>query len=81
MQPCRGESRSVRSLLSIALARGALILGTFANAQAFSRPFSELPMNSMPEKLYEYACREGNYALPGLGERGLRCRMQRDGRN
>ena len=26
----------------------------------------EIPMNSVDEKIYEYACHEGNYALPGI---------------
>jgi hypothetical protein len=26
----------------------------------------ELPMNRTDEKLFEYACHEGNYALPGI---------------
>jgi hypothetical protein len=32
-----------------------------------SQPFSgELPMNATPDLMYEYACHEGNYALPGI---------------
>jgi len=26
----------------------------------------ELPMNAVEDKIYEYACHEGNYALPGI---------------
>ena len=30
-------------------------------------PYSgELPFNRMNEPIYEYACAEGNYALPGM---------------
>jgi hypothetical protein len=33
----------------------------------FVQPFSgELPLNATADKLYEYACHEGNYALPGI---------------
>lgn len=40
---------------------------TVEDPTTFSAPFSgELPMNATPEKLYEYACHEGNYALPGI---------------
>jgi hypothetical protein len=34
---------------------------------ALSQPFAgELPMNATPDQMYEYACHEGNYALPGI---------------
>jgi hypothetical protein len=34
---------------------------------ALSQPFAgELPMNATPDLMYEYACHEGNYALPGI---------------
>jgi hypothetical protein len=40
---------------------------TVEDPTAFSAPFSgELPMNFTPDKQYEYACHEGNYALPGI---------------
>jgi len=40
---------------------------TVDDPTTFTEPFSgELPMNYTPEKLYEYACHEGNYALPGI---------------
>ncbi|MCP5345448.1 MAG: hypothetical protein H7A04_01070 [Pseudomonadales bacterium] len=33
----------------------------------YSQPWSgELPMNAVDDKIYEYACHEGNYALPGI---------------
>jgi hypothetical protein len=33
----------------------------------FTLPFSgEVAMNATDEKMYEYACHEGNYALPGI---------------
>ena len=34
-----------------------------ALTQAFA---GELPMNATPDLMYEYACHEGNYALPGI---------------
>lgn len=34
---------------------------------ALAQPFAgELPMNATPDLMYEYACHEGNYALPGI---------------
>jgi hypothetical protein len=40
---------------------------TIDDAGAFTRPWSgEVAMNATDEKIYEYACHEGNYALPGI---------------
>ena len=40
---------------------------TVEDPAAFTRPFSgELPLNRTPEAIYEYACHEGNYAMPGI---------------
>ena len=40
---------------------------TVEDPTTFAQPFTgELPMNYTPEKMYEYACHEGNYALPGI---------------
>jgi hypothetical protein len=40
---------------------------TVEDPSTFAQPFSgELPLNATPGKLYEYACHEGNYALPGI---------------
>jgi hypothetical protein len=40
---------------------------TVEDPTVFSAAFSgELPMNFTPDKQYEYACHEGNYALPGI---------------
>ena len=40
---------------------------TVEDPTTFSQSFSgEVPMNATPGKLYEYACHEGNYALPGI---------------
>ena len=40
---------------------------TVTDPETFEQPFSgEIPWNLTDEKLYEYACHEGNYSLPGV---------------
>lgn len=40
---------------------------TVEDPENYSQPWSgELPMTDTGEKLFEYACHEGNYALPGI---------------
>jgi len=40
---------------------------TVEDPSTFTAPFSgELPFNRSDEPIYEYACHEGNYALPGI---------------
>ena len=40
---------------------------TVEDADTFTQPFSgEVAMNATREHIYEYACHEGNYALPGI---------------
>ena len=40
---------------------------TVDDPAVYSRPWSgELPMNAVQDQIYEYACHEGNYALPGI---------------
>jgi hypothetical protein len=40
---------------------------TVEDADTFMRPFSgEVAMNATRDNIYEYACHEGNYALPGI---------------
>ena len=40
---------------------------TVEDPDTFTQPFSgEVAMNATGEKIYEYACHEGNYALPGI---------------
>lgn len=40
---------------------------TVEDPENYSQPWSgELPMNKTSEQVYEYACHEGNYALPGI---------------
>ncbi len=40
---------------------------TVEDSENYSQPWSgELPMNQTAEQVFEYACHEGNYALPGI---------------
>jgi hypothetical protein len=40
---------------------------TMEDPSTFTAPFSgELPFNRIDEQIHEYACHEGNYALPGI---------------
>jgi hypothetical protein len=40
---------------------------TVEDPENYSQPWSgELPMNADGERVFEYACHEGNYALPGI---------------
>jgi len=40
---------------------------TIEDPKAFTAAWSgEVSMHATPEKIYEYACHEGNYALPGI---------------
>ena len=40
---------------------------TVDDPENYSQPWSgELPMNRSAEQIFEYACHEGNYALPGI---------------
>ncbi len=40
---------------------------TVEDPQNYTQPWSgELPMNHSMEQMFEYACHEGNYALPGI---------------
>lgn len=40
---------------------------TVDDPQVYSRAWTgELPMNAVEDQIYEYACHEGNYALPGI---------------
>jgi hypothetical protein len=40
---------------------------TIEDPDTFTKPFGgEVAMNATDEKIYEYACHEGNYALPGI---------------
>jgi hypothetical protein len=40
---------------------------TIEDPTTFTQPITgELPMNATPDLQFEYACHEGNYALPGI---------------
>jgi hypothetical protein len=40
---------------------------TVDDPQVYSAPWTgELPMSAVDDRIYEYACHEGNYALPGI---------------
>ncbi|MBC53457.1 MAG: hypothetical protein CMQ34_06420 [Gammaproteobacteria bacterium] len=40
---------------------------TVTDPENYSQPWrGELPMNRSDDRLYEYACHEGNYAMPGI---------------
>jgi hypothetical protein len=40
---------------------------TVDDPRIYSQPWTgELPMNAVEDRIYEYACHEGNYALPGI---------------
>lgn len=40
---------------------------TVDDPKMYTRPWrGELPMNAVEDRIYEYACHEGNYALPGI---------------
>ncbi|MFT4888265.1 MAG: hypothetical protein ACJAY7_000431 [Pseudohongiellaceae bacterium] len=40
---------------------------TVEDPENYSQPWSgELPMNNSAQQMFEYACHEGNYALPGI---------------
>jgi hypothetical protein len=40
---------------------------TVSDPETWSNSWSaEIPLNTTQEKLYEYACHEGNYSLPGV---------------
>ena len=40
---------------------------TVEDPEIYTQAWSgELPMNNSGEQLFEYACHEGNYALPGI---------------
>jgi hypothetical protein len=50
------------------VARGKILYRfTVDDSSTFERPFSgDVAMNASPGPIYEYACHEGNYAMPGI---------------
>lgn len=59
--------------------RSILYEFTVEDPEIFTQPWGgQVPLNSIDEPLYEYACHEGNYALPGIlaGARAAERRRQ-----
>ena len=55
---------------------------TVNDPEMYSRPWTgELPMNSVKDMIYEYACHEGNYAMPGILAGGRRQEMEAAAQN
>jgi hypothetical protein len=62
-----GQDRKVIEKFSYASPNEILYQFTVSDPTTFSAPFSgELIFNRTDEPVYEYACHEGNYALPGI---------------
>lgn len=46
---------------------GLLMYEFTVNDPAFTRPWTaQIPMSTIEDPLYEYACNEGNYAMEGI---------------
>jgi hypothetical protein len=68
-QSFRGSSESLKvtERFTRVAANQILYHFTVEDPATFTRPWSgEVAMNATGEKIYEYACHEGNYALPGI---------------
>jgi hypothetical protein len=62
-----GSGRKVVEKFSYASPNEILYQFTVSDPTTFSKPFGgELIFNRTNEAVYEYACHEGNYALPGI---------------
>ena len=62
-----GENATVTERFSRVAADAIHYEFTVEDAKAFSRPWrAEMTFRPSPEPMYEYACHEGNYALPGI---------------
>jgi hypothetical protein len=62
-----GTDRKVIEKFSYAAPNEILYQFTVSDPNTFAAPFSgELIFNKTTEPVYEYACHEGNYALPGI---------------
>jgi hypothetical protein len=69
LQGFRGSNENLKVIERFSRTAPDRILYQFKveDPSTFVQPFSgELPLNATPDKLYEYACHEGNYALPGI---------------
>jgi len=69
LQRFRGASDNLKVTERFARVSPSQILYRFTieDPGTFTQPFTaEVAMNASKEKIYEYACHEGNYALPGI---------------
>lgn len=69
LQSYRGASENLKVIERFTRIAPNQILYRFTidDPTTFSRPWSaEVAMNATNQKIYEYACHEGNYALPGI---------------
>ncbi len=69
MLPYRGASEKLKVTERFTRTGPDVLLYKFTveDPSTFTAPFSgELPFNRIDEQIYEYACHEGNYALPGI---------------
>ena len=69
LQQFRGASENLKVTERFTRVSPSQILYRFTveDPTTFSQPFTaEVAMSSSQEKIYEYACHEGNYALPGI---------------
>jgi hypothetical protein len=69
LSPYRGASEKLKVTERFTRTGPDVLLYKFTveDPSTFTAPFSgELPFNRIDEKIYEYACHEGNYALPGI---------------
>jgi hypothetical protein len=65
----RGSTENAKIIERFTRTAGDTILYKFSveDPAAFTHSFSgEIPFYATDEKIYEYACHEGNYALPGI---------------
>jgi hypothetical protein len=69
LQSFRGASGNMKVIERLTRVSPQQIVYQFTveDPTTFTQPFSgELPFNATRDNLYEYACHEGNYALPGI---------------
>ena len=68
-QSYRGSSENMKVIERLTRVSPDQIVYTFTieDPSNFTAPFTgQLAFNATNEKIYEYACHEGNYALPGI---------------
>ena len=68
-QTFRGASENLKVTERFTRAEPGKILYEFLieDPTTFTKPWrGQVAMNATNEKIYEYACHEGNYALPGI---------------